>query len=123
MSRTILVTGASGYIAKHIVAGLLNAGYAVTGSARSTWRDAEIRAALRPALDEFRPEGILISAGFDAHRDDPLAGIYIQIQIPANIVDFAGGRIRKLSAAVRVGSCFPDGFIGGQNSNRHFAGF
>ena len=26
-----------------------------------------------PALDEFRPEMLLISAGFDAHRDDPLA--------------------------------------------------
>jgi len=26
-----------------------------------------------PALDDFRPELILISAGFDAHRDDPLA--------------------------------------------------
>ena len=26
-----------------------------------------------PALDQFSPELILISAGFDAHRDDPLA--------------------------------------------------
>ncbi|RYH09977.1 histone deacetylase family protein [Tropicimonas sp. IMCC6043] len=26
-----------------------------------------------PALDDFRPELVLISAGFDAHRDDPLA--------------------------------------------------
>lgn len=28
-----------------------------------------------PRLDNFKPELILISAGFDAHRDDPLAGI------------------------------------------------
>lgn len=28
-----------------------------------------------PALDKFRPELILISAGFDAHRDDPLANL------------------------------------------------
>lgn len=28
-----------------------------------------------PALDAFRPELIIISAGFDAHRDDPLAGL------------------------------------------------
>ena len=28
-----------------------------------------------PMLDSFRPELILISAGFDAHRDDPLASI------------------------------------------------
>jgi acetoin utilization deacetylase AcuC-like enzyme len=30
---------------------------------------------LVPALDGFRPEFILVSAGFDAHRDDPLAGM------------------------------------------------
>ena len=28
-----------------------------------------------PALDEHRPQLIVISAGFDAHRDDPLAGL------------------------------------------------
>ena len=28
-----------------------------------------------PALHEFKPELILISAGFDAHSDDPLAGM------------------------------------------------
>jgi len=28
-----------------------------------------------PALDRYRPELIIISAGFDAHRDDPLADI------------------------------------------------
>ncbi len=30
------------------------------------------REAILPALDRFRPEVILVSAGFDAHRDDPL---------------------------------------------------
>jgi acetoin utilization deacetylase AcuC-like enzyme len=30
---------------------------------------------LEPALARFRPEFILVSAGFDAHRDDPLAGM------------------------------------------------
>ncbi len=28
-----------------------------------------------PALDDFRPDIILVSAGFDAHRNDPLAGL------------------------------------------------
>jgi acetoin utilization deacetylase AcuC-like enzyme len=28
-----------------------------------------------PSLNEFKPEMILISAGFDAHREDPLGGI------------------------------------------------
>ncbi|MGE5088798.1 MAG: histone deacetylase family protein [Candidatus Levyibacteriota bacterium] len=39
----------------------------------------ELREAVRdrwlPALDAHRPELILISAGFDAHREDPLAGL------------------------------------------------
>ncbi len=30
-----------------------------------------------PALDAFRPELVLVSAGFDAHRDDPLAQLLL----------------------------------------------
>lgn len=30
-----------------------------------------------PAIDHFRPQAILISAGFDAHRDDPLADVHL----------------------------------------------
>lgn len=41
--------------------------------------DAEYREAFKeklvPALSKFEPELLLISAGFDAHRDDPLANI------------------------------------------------
>jgi len=33
----------------------------------------EMEARVLPALDAFRPELVLVSAGFDAHRDDPLA--------------------------------------------------
>ena len=32
---------------------------------------------LVPAAERFRPDFILISAGFDAHRDDPLAGMNV----------------------------------------------
>lgn len=32
---------------------------------------------LRPAVEAFRPNFILISAGFDAHRDDPLANMRV----------------------------------------------
>ena len=31
-----------------------------------------------PALDAFRPEMVLISAGFDAHRHDPLAQLLLE---------------------------------------------
>ncbi|HTK84978.1 MAG TPA: histone deacetylase family protein [Patescibacteria group bacterium] len=37
---------------------------------RNAWSGA-----ILPALDEFKPELLMISAGFDAHRDDPLANI------------------------------------------------
>ncbi len=33
--------------------------------------------ALIPAMSHFKPEFILISAGFDAHREDPLAGLRV----------------------------------------------
>ena len=32
---------------------------------------------VRPAIDRFAPELILVSAGFDAHRDDPLGGLLL----------------------------------------------
>lgn len=35
---------------------------------------------LMPALTRFKPDFILISAGFDAHRDDPLAGMELTEQ-------------------------------------------
>lgn len=46
---------------------------------RSGSGGAEMRATYEaqvfPALEAFAPEFLLISAGFDAHRDDPLAGL------------------------------------------------
>jgi len=30
-----------------------------------------------PALDAFKPQLLLVSAGFDAHEDDPLAGLAV----------------------------------------------
>ena len=39
---------------------------------RDAWRNV-----LLPALEEFAPELLLVSAGFDGHRDDPLAGFLL----------------------------------------------
>lgn len=36
---------------------------------------AAMTAEILPALEAFKPELIVISAGFDAHRDDPLGGL------------------------------------------------
>ena len=41
------------------------------GSGSEDYRDA-FDVTVLPALDEFKPQLLLISAGFDAHRDDPL---------------------------------------------------
>jgi acetoin utilization deacetylase AcuC-like enzyme len=54
-----------------------------------------------PALDAFRPELVLISAGFDAHRSDPLAQLMLDeedyIWITEKLVEIAhrhaGGRL------------------------------
>lgn len=50
-----------------------------------------------PALAEWRPELLLISAGFDAHADDPLAGLEWQAEdyrwLTGRLCDFAGGRV------------------------------
>src|SRR5919206_51005 len=54
-----------------------------------------------PALDAFRPEMLLISAGFDAHRSDPLAQLlldesdytWVTEQLLAVAHAHAGGRV------------------------------
>ena len=42
-----------------------------------------------PALDNFRPDLIIISAGFDAHRRDPLA----EINLDEDDFDWATGQL------------------------------
>ncbi|MGZ6015392.1 MAG: histone deacetylase family protein [Phenylobacterium sp.] len=72
--------------------------YPGTGSARETGTDnnvvnvplragsgsAEFRAAwserILPLLDEFAPEFVIVSAGFDAHRADPLAQLEVETE-------------------------------------------
>ncbi len=44
------------------------------GSGSDVFRDA-VREFWLPALERQRPEVIYVSAGFDAHREDPLAGL------------------------------------------------
>ena len=50
-----------------------------------------------PALEAWGPELLLISAGFDAHADDPLAGLAWQAEdyrwLTDRLCDFAGGRV------------------------------
>jgi acetoin utilization deacetylase AcuC-like enzyme len=50
-----------------------------------------------PTLTAWEPELLLISAGFDAHADDPLAGLEWQAEdyrwLTEKLCDFAGGRV------------------------------
>jgi acetoin utilization deacetylase AcuC-like enzyme len=57
---------------------------------RTAWRER-----LLPVLDSFRPQLVLVSAGFDAHRRDPLA----QLELEAD--DYAWLTIELASIATR----------------------
>ncbi|MCX7287471.1 MAG: aldehyde reductase [Rhodobacterales bacterium] len=50
MAETVLLTGVSGFIAKHVAVRLLNAGYDVRGTVRRLDRVDEVRAAVTPHL-------------------------------------------------------------------------
>lgn len=50
--QTVLLTGITGYIAKHIAVYLLNTGYDVRGTLRDLGRAEEVTAALRPHLTD-----------------------------------------------------------------------
>jgi acetoin utilization deacetylase AcuC-like enzyme len=62
---------------------------------------AGLTGALVPAMEAFRPEFVLVSAGFDAHRADPLGGLSVSTEafaeatrVVRGIADrFASGRI------------------------------
>src|ERR1043166_8265632 len=80
-------------------------GYTINVPMKSGEGDEEYRAvfqkSLVPAADDFKPEFVIISAGFDAHKDDPLASMrltedgYADLTgIVANIAKrHAGGRV------------------------------
>ena len=68
-------TGAAG---EHGVGNVHNAPLpprAGSSAFRAAWSDV-----LLPALDAFRPQLLLVSAGFDAHRLDPLAQIEVEAE-------------------------------------------
>jgi acetoin utilization deacetylase AcuC-like enzyme len=71
---------------------------------RDTWGQA-----LLPAIDEFRPQLILVSAGFDAHWRDPLA----QMQLDADDFGWLTAELVLLAnrhAAGRVISALEGGY-------------
>jgi acetoin utilization deacetylase AcuC-like enzyme len=69
-------TGAAGDIGKGAGAGFTVNLPLSAGATDADYDSAYARIAI-PVLQQFRPELILISAGFDAHMDDPLAGMRV----------------------------------------------
>jgi dihydroflavonol-4-reductase len=67
----VLVTGASGFIAKHIVRELLEQGHAVRGTVRSQRRQTEVEALFPDASIEF----VTLDLTADAGWDDALTGV------------------------------------------------
>ena len=67
---TVLVTGASGYIAKHIVLRLLRAGYHVRGSVRDSAKGKALCDALAPLLPDGQADTHLSTVTLDLLCDD-----------------------------------------------------
>lgn len=78
------------------------------GTSSEGFRQAWERSLL-PALDTFAPELLIISAGFDAHRSDPLANLMLEIEDYAWITR----RLQTLAhmhAQGRIISCLEGGY-------------
>ena len=56
---------------------------------------AEFQKGLVPAADAFKPEFVIISAGFDAHRDDPLASMGLTEEGYADLTNIVAGIARQ----------------------------
>ena len=62
----VLLTGVTGFIAKHVALRLLNAGYNVRGTLRRLDRAAEVHAALQPYLTENAGQLSLVQADLES---------------------------------------------------------
>ena len=58
----------------------------------AAWTDA-----LLPAVEAFRPEAIIVSAGFDAHGADPLAGLEVSEEGYRAVASVLGAVSRRLA--------------------------
>ena len=64
---------------------------------------------LVPAADAFKPEFVIISAGFDAHKDDPLASMGLTEAGYADLTNIVAG-IAKCHAKGRILSSLEGGY-------------
>ncbi len=88
-------------------------GYTINVPMEAGESDDEYRAifhkVLVPAAEQFRPELVIISAGFDAHKDDPLAGMGLTESGYAELTGIVAG-IAKKYAQGRILSSLEGGY-------------
>ncbi len=115
-TETVLVTGASGFIALHCIVQLLQAGYRVRGSLRTPGRAEEVRETVaRQTEPGDRLDFVTAELTEDAGWDDAVAGCRYVLHVasplsavmPADenemIVPARDGAKRVLAAAARAG--------------------
>jgi acetoin utilization deacetylase AcuC-like enzyme len=64
---------------------------------------------LLPAIEGFAPDAILVSAGYDAHRDDPLAMLDVT-EVGFGMVAEALGTLASRLGVRGVGLCLEGGY-------------
>jgi dihydroflavonol-4-reductase len=112
---TVLITGVSGFIARHCAVEMLNAGYAVRGTVRSLQRSAEVSASLSRHADVARLSFAQADLGSDDGWDAAVAGcthvLHVASPFPAKqprdeqelIRPAVQGTLRVLRAATAAG--------------------
>ena len=88
-------------------------GYTINVPMEAGDGDDEYRAvfekSLVPAADEFKPEFVIISAGFDAHKDDPLASMGLTEAGYSELTSIVAG-VAKRHAKGRILSSLEGGY-------------
>ena len=82
MTETVLLTGISGFISKHVAAKLLNAGFTVRGSLRRLGRADEVRAALAAVVSTealARLSFVELDLETDAGWDQAMQGVDVLV--------------------------------------------
>lgn len=120
MPQTIFVSGASGFIAKHIVLQLLEKGHTVRGSVRSAQRAEELENAMRHRLGPdsrliANLQTVLLDLNADDGWNDAMVGVDVlmhtaspyNLELPKNDEELVrpavDGTLRALKAAKNAG--------------------
>jgi len=113
--ETVLVSGASGFIAGHCILRLLKEGYAVRGSLRTPGRAEEVRATLAPHISTDELSFVTLDLASDDGWGQALAGCSYLLHVASPfpdadpdheddlIVPAREGALRALRAAAKAG--------------------